>query len=170
MKFKQKKGDVFQVMFLLTLLFAVALVGLLTLVLTTSINNFWQESGFLNDSQTAQEAIDKVEKIAPRTTDYAIFFLFVGMIIGVTIAAVRTDFNAITIILFILLTLIAIVISAGYVNLYRGLAESPNILAVSEQLILSDYLFSKYTPLFTAVLCALIMILMYAKTGGEIIR
>ena len=128
---EQKKGDVFQVLFLIVLIFAVAVVGLLCLVLTLRVNEFWDESGLLNETEAGTAAIETMTETAPRTTDYAIFFLFLGMNIGVIIAAVRTNFSAAVIFLFILLTLIAIMMSAGMVNMYQGLAQQPSIIDVS---------------------------------------
>lgn len=167
---KQKKGDVFQVILMIILVFVVAVVGLICLVLSVRINNFWEQSGLINDSSTAQQSISTLQKTGPKSTDYAVFFLFIGFIIGATIAAVRTDFNAITVILFIFLMAVSIFVAAGYVNLYRGLADNAGITDVSSKLTLTNFLFSKYLPLMVAVLCAFIMILMYGKSSGEIVR
>lgn len=170
MTFKQKKGDIFQILFMLTLLVGVAIIGVILLVMTTNINNFWEESGLLNDTVAGRESLETMQRTAPRTTDYVTFFLFMGMIIGVTISAVRTDFNAITIILFIFVMIISIFMAAGFVNIYRGIALAEGVSEISSDLTLTNFIFSKYTPLITAALCALIMIIMYGKGGGEIIR
>lgn len=170
MAFKQKKGDIFQILFMLTLLVVVAITGVLMLVLTTHVNNFWEESGLLNETTAGKESLETMQRVAPRTTDYVTFFLFMGMIIGITISAVRTDFNAITIILFIFIMLISIVMAAGFVNIYRGIALADGVSTISSDLTLTNFIFSKYTPLITGILCALVMIIMYGKGGGEIVR
>ena len=160
----KKKGDIFQVIFMLILVFAVALVGLICLVLTSNVNTFWDESGLLNESQTATDSVNTMQRLAPQTTDYTIFFLFVGLILGTTIAAVRTNFSAATMLVFIFLTFIAVLSAAGFVNMYRGLADQAAIIPVSEQLHWTNFIFSKYLPLFTIILCALVMLIMYGKT------
>ncbi|MFX1312074.1 MAG: hypothetical protein ACFFHD_05635 [Promethearchaeota archaeon] len=165
-----KKGDIFQVMFMLILIFAVAIVGLICLFLTTNINNFWDDSGLLNQSEKAGESIDTMQRIAPKTTDYTILFLFIGLIMGTTIAAIKTNFSVVTILLFIFLTMVAVMEAAGFVNLYRGLADDSAIRSVSQDLHWTDFIFSKYLPLLTICICALMMILMYAKSGGEILQ
>lgn len=166
---KDKRGDVFQVLFMIVLVLGVAIVGLITLVLTTRVNDFWDSSGLLNGTAVGEEAIDSLQDTAPKTTDYAVFFLFIGMNIGVVIAAVRTNFSATVIFMFILLTLIAIMFAAGAVNIYQGLAQQPEILDVSNELTLTNFIFSKYLPLIVSVICGFVMILMYGKSGGDIL-
>lgn len=164
-----KKGDIFQVVFLLILIFAVALVGLICLILTTHINNFWDDSGLLNETATGTESINTLQELAPRTTDYTILFLFIGLTLGTTIAAVRTNFSAVTLLIFIFLTFIAIIEAAGFVNMYHGLADLTEIQPISNQLHFTNFLFSKYLPLLVTCLCALIMLIMYGKQEGTVI-
>jgi len=167
---KQKKGDIFQVLFMIAILLVVAIVGLICLVLTTRINDFWDESGLLNQTQTGQDAIDTMQETAPRTTDYTILFLFLGMNIGILVAAVRTNFSAVIIFMFILLTLIAIMFAAGSVNLYQGLAQQPEIIGVSSALTFTNFIFSKYFPLIISMICAFVLLVMYGKSGQDIIN
>ena len=164
-----RKGDVYQLLFMLVILFVIALVGLITLVLTTRINDFWDSSELLNDTAIGTKAIDDIQDTAPRTTDYAIFFLFIGMNVGVIIAAVRTNFSSLIMIFFIFLTLISIMISAGMVNMYQGFAQTPSIIDVSGNLVLTNFIFSKYLPLIISVISALVMLFMYGKSGQDII-
>ena len=165
----QKKGDIFQILIILIIIFAITLIGFITLTITTRINTFWDDSGLLNETAVGTEAIDKLQDTAPKTTDYAILFLFIGMNIGVIISAVRTNFSAVTIVLFIFLTLISIMISAGMVNMYQGLAQSPSVEDIGESLTFTNFLFSKYLPLIICVISALVMLLMYGRGGMDII-
>ena len=169
MKFKQKKGDIFQILIVLIIIFIVALIGFITLTLTTRVNTFWDDSGLLNDTAVGTKAIDTLQDTAPRTTDYAILFLFLGMNIGVVISAVRTNFTPVTIILFIFLTLISIIVAAGMVNMYQGLAQTPSVADIGESLTFTGFLFSKYLPLLITIISAFVMLIMYGKSGGDII-
>jgi ammonia channel protein AmtB len=166
---KQKKGDVFQVIFMMIILLIVAIVGLITLKITTEVNDYWDESGLLNETQSGTDAIDTLQDTAPKTTDYAVMFLFLGMNIGIIIAAVRTNFSPMIIFMFIILTLIAIMFAAGSVNIYQGLAQQEDMLSVSSQLTFTNYLFSKYFPLVISMICAMILLVMYGKSGQDIV-
>lgn len=164
-----KKGSIFQVFFMIALLIGVAVAGLLVLVMTSNINDFWDDSGLLNNTAVGTKAIDTLQDTAPKTTDYAVLFLFIGMNIGLMVAAVRTNFSAAIVFMFILLTLIAIMFAAGAVNMYQGLAQQPTILGISGDLTYTNFIFSKYFPLMISVICAFIMLIMYGKSGGEVI-
>jgi len=167
---KQKKGDMFQILIVLIIIFVAAIIGFICLVLTTGVNTFWDDSGMLNGTATGTKAIDQMQQSAPNITDWAILLLFLGMNIGVVISAVRTNFTPATIILFIFLTLIAIMISAGMVNMYQGLVQTPSVADMGAQLTLTNFIFSKYLPLVICILSAFVMLLMYGKSSGEIIQ
>lgn len=113
---KKKKGDMFQVIVMLAILLAVAMVGMLTFVMTTKVNQYWDDSGLLNESEKGTDAINTLQAISPRMTDYAIFFLFLGMNIGITIAAIRTNYNPATIMIFIFLLFLASSVASTQVN------------------------------------------------------
>lgn len=167
MRLKQKKGDIFQIFIMLIILIICAIIGFICLVLTTRVNSFWDSSGMLNDTIAGTQAIDKIQDTSSRTTDYAILFLFIGLNIGILISAVKTNFHPATIVLFIFLVLIAIMISAGIVNMYQGLAQTPSVADVGATLPFTNFLFSKYLPLIITVISAFVLILMYGKNSGD---
>lgn len=167
---KSKKGDMFQVIIVLIIILVVSIVGFLTLTITTRVNTFWDESELLNETAIGMEAIDTMQDTAPKTTDWAILLLFLGMNIGVVISAVRTNFTPVTIILFIFLMLISIMFSAGAVNIYQGLSQSEGVEEIHTSLPLTNFLFSKYLPLIISVISLFVMLLMWGKSGGEIIK
>jgi hypothetical protein len=166
---KSKKGDVSQILVVMIILLVLAIVGFITLTLSTRVNSFWISSGTLNESSTAITAVEKMQDTAPKTTDYAIFLAFLGMQIGVVISAVRTKFSPLTIVLFIFLTMISIMVAAGMVNMYQGLAQTTSVSDIGESLPLTGFIFSKYFPLIITVISALVMLIMYGKQGGDII-
>lgn len=167
---KQKNGAIFQIIFMIAIILATAIVGLITLVITTRVNDFWDDSGLLNQTQTGLDAIDTLQDTAPKTTDYTILFLFLGMNIGILIAAVRTNFSPMIIFMFILLTLIAIIFAAGSVNIYQGLAQQKDIIDVSVTQTFTNFIFSKYFPLIISMICAFVLLVMYGRSGSDIIN
>jgi hypothetical protein len=168
MKLQQKKGDIFQIFIMLIILIVVAIVAFICLTLTTRVNHFYTTSGMLNGSVTAQNAVAKMQDTAPKTTDYAMLFLFIGLNIGILISAIKTNFHPATIVLFIFLVLIAIMVSAGIVNMYQGLAQTPSVADVGAMLPVTNFIFSKYLPLIITVISAFVLILMYGKNSGGI--
>ncbi len=60
-------------------------------------------------------------------------------------------------------------VAAGMVNMYQGLAQTPSVIDIGESLTFTGFLFSKYLPLIITVISAFVMLIMYGKSGSEII-
>lgn len=164
-----RKGDIFQLPVVLVIVFIAALVGLLFLTMTFKVNQFWDSSGLLNSSAEAIHATDKMQTVAPLYTDYMVFFLFLGANLGLVISAVRTRFSPTLIFFFILILLITIFIASGLVNVYSGFANAPVTSEVSGDLILTNWVFSRYTPLTMTVIGGIIMLIMWGRQGADIV-
>lgn len=167
--FGNKRGDVFQLIFLIIILLIAAVVGILFLKLGNEMTNTMEEQGLFDDAPNAQLANDTLQAAAPRTTDYMIFFLFLGSVIGLLISASRTRFSPTIMFLFITLLIITIFVASGAVNIYSGLASSPELATENAQLTLTGFILSRYTPLIMTVIGGLIMIIMWGKSGGDIL-
>lgn len=163
---KNKKGDVFQVFFMLVIIFIVAIIALISLVWSHHVNNALLN--ITSENTTAYIAVEKISTQTPTILDDLVFFLFLGMTIGIFIGAVRTNFSAIMIFLFILEILLAILVASGLVNIYHGFTQAPGIVELSSNLTLTNLVFSRYTPLFICIISAVSLILMYSKSGGDI--
>ena len=166
---RNKKGDVFQIFVVLIITTVVAITGLLFLVMTNNVLNFWNSTSIVPAGSITADVAAKMQDTAPRATDYTILFLFLGLNLGVIIAAVRTNFSPILIFFFILLVFVSIITAAGMVNLYQGLAHAEGVVSSAEQLTFTNLVFSKYTPLIMCIISALVLIIMYGKSGADIV-
>jgi len=164
-----KKADVFQLIVLLVILFVAAITGILFLKLGNEVTGIYEDTGMLDDTAIGQEYNEMMQETAPKTTDYMIFMLFFGGTIALMISASRTQFSPTIFFIFILFLIITIFIASGMVNIYSGFAEQTALTKESGQLTLTGFLFSKYTPLVMAVLGGLIMLIMWGRSGGDII-
>lgn len=167
MLIKNKKGDFFQIFFLLIILLVAAVMGLLCLKLGTLINEKIEEV-YPDQSEAVVKVNNFVQTQAPKAVDYMVFFLFLGGTIGIMTAAVRTNFSPVIIFLFLLMSLIAILSASGIVNLYQGFAQTDVLVDVSQELTLTNIVFSRYTPLFICIIAGISLILMYSKSGSDI--
>lgn len=165
-----KRGAIFQIMFLMIIIFITAIVGLLFYTLSFEITKTYDQSGIFDNTPIAKEKNLYMQSVARYTTDETVLFLFIAMIIALIIAAAKTKFSPLVIFLFILVLLIAILNASGMVNIYQGLATSPVLSETSGHLTFTNIIFGKYLPLIICVLGALIMIIMYSKSGGDIIQ
>ena len=162
-----KKADIAQLPVVLVIVFIAAIIGFLFLVMSNNVNNFWQSSGLLNSSDAAKTSITTIQSTSAPTTDWMIFLLFLGSNLGLVISAVRTKFSPTLIFFFILLLMITVLIASGMVNIYKGFAIGDT--ATASQLVLTNFVFSKYTPLIMCIIGLMIMIIMWGKSGGDIV-
>ena len=65
--------------------------------------------------------------------------------------------------------IIAVLIAAGLVDIYQGLAQEDELSDYSSNLTLTNIIFSRFTPLIICVLGFIIIMIMYGKSGGDII-
>jgi len=163
-----KKGDIFQLTFVIVILFIVAIVGLLFLHLSTKVAQSYEDMGLLDNTAIGKQANDMILETGPKTTDYMIFMLFIGAIVGLLISASRTSFSPGIFFFFVLLLIITIFVASGMVNIYSGFANSPELIETSSQLKLTNYVFSRYTPLILTAIGGLILLILWGKQGSDI--
>lgn len=162
-----KKGDIFQLFFLLIFLFMAAIIGLLTYAMSDEINETLLN--FSESGTTAYEATNIIRTNVPTAFDELVLFLFLGGVIALCISAVKTNFSPTIIFLFIIITILAVAVAGGFVNIYQGFTDAPALNDLADNLTFTNIIFSRYTPLIICIVSALILILMYGKTGSDIV-
>jgi len=105
---KLKKGDIFQIFFILIILIVMAILGLIVGKLGYEFTNAYKMPELhLNDSTNGIQANQLIQDMSVPIMDFFIFFFFLGSNIGLMIAAIRVKYSPTIIFLFILLMLIA---------------------------------------------------------------
>lgn len=165
-----KRGGIFSLTYLIAFIFVVAVLALFFFKLSWEVTGAYKDIDGFNDTVYAKDINSRVQNMSPMVHDYLILFLFLGSVIGLMVSAVRTDFSAVVIGLFILLMIITIFISSGLVNIYQGFANAEGLSDISGKMTFTNILFSKYLPLMIMVISAFILMIMYGKTGGSIIQ
>lgn len=163
---KFKKGDIFQVVFVIIIVLVMAIMAMLVGKMSYEFSNAYKDP-ILQISQTGAQANNIIQTSAIPTMDFFIFFFFLGSNIGLVVSAIRTKYSATLIWLFILLLIIEILIASGVVNLYSGFSDVESLQPIPSMLFLTNILLSKYFPLIISCIGAVVLILMYSKTGGE---
>lgn len=165
---KDKRGDIFQLPYLIVLILAIAIIGLIIGFLAWKITQAYGDMQQIQDVETARLANEKIGAITPNVIDWTILFFFLFGTMGLVIGAVRTNFSIIMVGLFIILLLLSIYIASQSANIYQGLAQDPTIQPFSQQLTFTNILFSKFTPMIIVIIGGFLLIVMYGKSGGSI--
>lgn len=163
-----KRGDIFQLIFLLVIVFAIAMIGVVFFKITHSFTTTLDDSGIFSTTPAANKANVMMSGQSRTVPDEMVFFMFLGSMIALLVAAGRTNFSPTVIFLFILLLLMAVFIAGGLVEIYQGTAQSDSMQPEGSQLTLTNIILSRYTPLIICVLGAIILIIMYGKSGSDI--
>lgn len=163
-----KRGDIFQLPYLIILILVIASIGLLIGYLSWKITDAYKNMDQIQASETASKYNERLNELTPSVVDWMVFFFFLFGTVALMVAAVRTSFSIVIIGLFIFLFVIAIFIASGAVNIYQGFAQSDTLSIFSGKLTFTNILFSKYMPLIIVLIGAVILIIMYGKSGSNI--
>lgn len=163
-----KKGDIFQLFFLILIVFGVACIGLMFYKITHTFTTTVANTGVLNSAPLAVNANSTLGTQSRVVTDEMVFFIYLFGIIGIIISAARTNFSPTVVFLFIMMLLLAIGLSAGLTNIYQGIAHSDALSPEGGQLTLTNILLSKYTPLMMCVIGGVVLYILYGKSGSDI--
>jgi uncharacterized membrane protein YeaQ/YmgE (transglycosylase-associated protein family) len=164
MKVQQKKGDIFQIIFVLVIVLVMAILGLLCGKLGYEITEAYKDPALgLQDTDSGSQANTQIQQMSIPLMDFFIFFFFLGSNIGLIISAIKTKYSPTIIFLFILLLLLEILLASGVVNLYQGFQSETSLDPIPTQFVLTNMLLSKYFPLIISVIGAVVLIFMYSK-------
>jgi hypothetical protein len=161
---KTKKGDIFQITFVIIIVLVMAILGLLVGKLSHEVTEQYKNPIFgLNNTDKGMQSNQLIQTMSIPLMDFFIFFFFLGANIGLIVSAIKTKYSPTIIFLFILLLLIEILLASGVVNLYQGFSGEDSLAPVPSQMVLTNLLLSKYFPLIITVMGAIVLIFMYSK-------
>ena len=163
-----KKG-LFDVFYIIIIVFIVAILGILFSTLAYKVTKIYQETNLLQDAPVAIEANELIQSNSRSVADEFVFFMFLFGNIAIMISASRTGFSPTVIFIFIFMILFAVLIASGMVNIYQGFSQDPSLAETGNAMFLTGIIFSKYFPLFTCIISAIVLMIMYSKTGSDII-
>lgn len=163
---KNKKGNAIGIIVVLIFIFIIAIVALLVGALSKKFSAEFNERIDLPDNSSAEQAFNRVDEMSVNILDQLVFFIFLGLNVGIIISAAKTKFSPIVIGIFIFLLIFAVIIAAGLTNLYTEFADSTQMSEYSDQMNLTGFVFNRFTPLIICILSGLTMIIMYGKQPG----
>jgi hypothetical protein len=121
-KIKAKKGDITDILSLVIVLF-VLIVGFFIISFTIpQISNGLKTAG-LNNSNEGANAINSLTDFGTNGIQKGMFWLFIGMCIGVLISAFYADTHPIWLFLYIIMLVISIILAAYLGNAYQTMTE-----------------------------------------------
>lgn len=164
---RKKRGNVQDIVFIVVILFALAIV------LPVIAFNFREIASSVNASEdltnssrgTLNAAVDN----APKILNTTFVFIFFASFIGITIAAYLIESSAIFFFIAVILLSIFSFVGAVLSNVYQDqLDANPELQQlVDDNFVLMDFLMSNYV-VFIVLLGLLIIFALYAKISGNV--
>lgn len=160
MKKLNRKGSIVDVLFIVVMMFVLALVFLLATSMYTNINNSLQSSDTISDN--SKTILSNFNTKFPKVLDNAFVFILAGLILAVLIGGflIRDHPAFFFVAMFMLIFFVAL--SAIFANVYHDVANSEAFSASAANYPKMQHIMNNF-PVYAAVFGGLIIIILYAK-------
>ena len=166
-----RKCDLFSLLiaigFLAILIIGGLLFGGLFSEMGSELKTTIQDSGLTGDAlNNSLAAADVMETDAPNYLDNFMFWFLIAICMGMMISGLFLEFEAPVVIILMIVSGIAVWMSAGVANFYDELANDAAISAASSSMTMSSAVFGAYLPVIIFVCFIVTLIIMYSKKSG----
>lgn len=159
-----KKGDASSLIIsLIVILFAIAVASLLfSKVFLTITGEMKTQEGFSN---LTKDTITKVESKTIPLLDYLFLFSFIAIAIGLIISSIYLEVHPALTLIFMVVLVIAVVLSGIFANSYVEVAEEPELLSTYNQFTFTKLIMGIF-PTAVLIIGALVIFVLYGKGKG----
>lgn len=158
---KNKKGDISSILISLIAVFFICIV--LVLIFSNGfgrvLDEFQKMDAFSNNTQNT---ISVVENNMNPMLDYAIFFSFVAITLGLIISSIFINSTGALIMVFIILLSISVVLAGIFANVVNELGANADLAVTYAALPLTKILMSNF-PLLVLATGGIVTIILYGK-------
>ena len=162
---RSKKGSVLDLILIAVFMLSFALAILIGFKVTTEFNTVIQANADIpTEGKTASTAL--LGEFTS-TMDYGFLFFAMGLSIVVLLMAALVRVHPIFIVIYIIGLLLVIFISGIISNVYHEIADSTELVTLSNQLLFVDKIMT-FLPWFVAIVGTLLCIIMYKSYSDGI--
>lgn len=116
-------------------------------------------------SSNTISAIETVEGKTNPLLDYAFFFSFIAIVIGLIISSIYIDTNPALMIIFIIVLVVAVVLAGIFANVFTSIAGSSEISSTYASFPLTNIIITHF-PLLVFAVGLIVAIILYGKARG----
>lgn len=157
-----KRGAIADVFFGIAFLFAFAVVGLISLNITSEVTQGLNSTSVYNSySPETQAGINNIDDIGSMA-DTVFLIIFVGYILTLILSTLAVDFNPAFFWIFALLSILGVVVAVPFSNAYSeflttSFSSYAADLTITQQVMLN-------LPFVIAIISAVLLVSQYAKS------
>lgn len=156
--FKNKKGSILDVIFIIILLVFLGVISLIVYMVIDKFNTQIQGMAIMPAESKAGTAA--IVGYMPTVVDNTFLFLTVGLaVVSISLAAM-VRISKIFIIFYILSLIFVIFLSAVFSNIYQAMAENAEFVAYASQLVFTSRILNAL-PFITGIVGTIIAIVMF---------
>lgn len=159
-----KRGNILDIFFLAVIVAGLAIFFLILAFVVGKVTDRIIESGQLNESEYAMDALDYSSNLVPKF-DYAFFMIFIGLVLGTLISSVLIYVHKIFIPIYIFLFMMAIIVGVIMNNVYEKFTESAILSTGVSFHPFANAIMNNYILVLIGV-GVLSMILLFGKIAG----
>lgn len=161
LKIKNKRGDIPSLIIsLIVILFVVGIVSLFFSKIFLAITG--ELKAMPDFSNTTKDNLTFVEGKTIPFLDYAFFFSFIAIAIGLIISSIYIDVHPAIAIIFIIILIVAVVLAGIFANAFVTIGEDSELSSTYEQFTLTKIIITHF-PLLVFIIGLIVVIVLYGK-------
>ncbi len=163
----KKKGAVSDIIFIMIIIFVIAITMIISIKIFTETNNELQQMTLI-PNQSKQLMSDWDDKVASLFNGMFLF-LFMGVIIAGVVLASRVEVSPGFFVVGIIVFIIAIALAAIFANIYNEISQNDQLKEQADRFSIMNFIMENF-PTFMLIPGTLILIVLYAKAragGGQ---
>lgn len=116
-------------------------------------------------SNTSVQGMEQVQNLATPVFDQLIFIIMIAVILGTLGLAIFSDFHPVTLGMFIIAIILAVIISGMLANVYDEVQSNPELSDKADEFKFTNVIMGKQFPIIILIVGVLGVIIMMAKRG-----
>lgn len=161
---QNKRGDINSlIIVLIVVLFVIGIVSIFFSKFYDQLNTEIQASTEFSDN--AKAVVDNVNSKTIPFLDYLFLFSFISILIGLIISAIYIDTNPALAVVFIIVTIIAIILAGVFANAFVEIGEDSELSTTYDQFTFTKAIINHF-PLMIFISALIVGIVLYAKPKG----
>lgn len=167
--FKNKKGDIPSIIFVIITIFIIGILFLFSNHVNEQIYGKFEDYLQKDYNNTeVDEAVTKIHGLEEgRMWDYAFLALAMGYFLSLGLVAFSTRITPIFFWLYAIIAIIGLILATIVSNIWQEAAANPEFATTITRFPITDALLGSYFPIFISGVIVVVMILLFGKFPGD---
>lgn len=126
-----------------------------------------KQNDSFGSSNTTVTRINQIQEFMIPAFDQLVFFILVGVFIGVLVLAIFTDFHPVVLGVLILTFILLIVIAGLFANVYDEVRDTSTFNTTASEFSLTNAVMGAKLPVIVTILGVIAFIIILSKRGGQ---